>query len=215
MSRPTYFSACLLGIGLTALNTAIADSEGTPVTVIQPAEQTTSIRPAVIDGGQFEFGPYVGFLSVEDFNTNLVAGLSLSYHVNSRLLAQFNYGRSTTERATFEDISGDGENFLSEGDRDFHYQSLLAGYNLMPGRSFLGERRKFNSYIYLMAGAGRVSFAGEDNTGLVLGINYKTVLREWLTVNLDFRDVIVDRAFLGNNKTTHNIEMTLGISALF
>lgn len=214
MSRSAYCIASVVGIGLTAMGYAAhADNDRPSVEVIKPQEQASSIRPAVIQGGQFELGPYVGFLSVEDFNTNPVVGLSATYFINSRFLAQLNYGQSSVGRATFEEVlEGD---FLSESERDFKYQALMAGYNLMPGRSFLGERRKFNSYIYLMAGAARVSFAGEDNPGLVLGVTYKTVLREWLNVNLDFRDFVVDRSFLNDQKTTHNIEVSLGLSLLF
>lgn len=212
MSCSTYLSACMIGLGLSAL-THTAYGEGKTVEVIKPKEQTTNIKPAAIDTERFELGAYVGLLSVEDFSTNTVTGFSLSYHLNSRFLAKLNYGRSTIARATFEDVS-EG-NFLLEKDRDFEYQSLLGGYELAQGRSFLGQRRKFNSHIYLLAGPGRVSFAGQDNAAIVIGISYKTVMTDWLTVNLDFQDIIVDREFLANGKTTHNTEITLNISAMF
>lgn len=215
MLGPTYFSTCLIGLGLMGLSgTAGANADGDRnANVIKPVERTSRIKPAAIDTEKFELGAYLGFLSVEDFNTNRVAGLSLNYHISVQFLAQINYGQSTVERATFEEVA-EG-NFLSNRDREFNYQSLSAGYNLLHGRSFLGAQRKFNSHVYLMAGAAQVSFAGQDNTGLVLGVNYKTVVTDWLTVNLDFRDLIVDREFLGNRKTTHNTELSLGVSALF
>lgn len=213
MPSPKYYSACLLALGLAQVSTAAADSEKRSVEPIKPPEQSSDIRRAAIDNERFEVGPFAGFLSVEDFDTNLVTGISVNYHVSSRFLAQFNYGLAVVERATFEDVSGG--NFLSEDDRDFEYVSLLAGYELMQGRSFLGARRKFNSHLYLMAGPSQVSFAGEDNTGLVVGINYKVVANDWLTLDLDFRDIIVDREFLGTTKTTHNTQLTLGFNALF
>lgn len=213
MSRPAYFSACLFALGLTQASTALANNEERTVEVIKPAEQTSDIRRASLDGKRVELGVYGGFLSVEDFNTNGVAALSLSYHFSSRLLAQVNYGRSNVERATFEEVSGG--DFLAESDRDFEYQSVLIGLRLMQGRSFLGARRKFNSYLYLMAGPSQVSFAGQDNTGVVFGISYKTVLTDWLTLDLNFRDIVVDREFLSYEKTTHNTELTFGLNALF
>lgn len=214
MPCSTIRSACLMTLGLTVLaSPAFSNSAGKTVEVIKPKEQISDIKPAAIDTERFELGPYVGFLSVEDFNTNTVAGLSLSYHINSRFLTQLSYGQSSVGRATFEEVA-EGD-FLSEKDRDFDYQSLLAGYNLMQGRSFLGQRRKFNSHVYLMAGAANVSFAGQDKTGLALGITYKTVVTDWLVVNLDFRDIMVDREFLGNSKTTHNTEIGLNITAMF
>lgn len=211
------FAYCLASVMCTSITViaqpACANNDRPSVEVIKPQEQSSSIRPAVIQGGQFEVGPYTGFLSVEDFNANPVVGVSATYFINNRFVAQYNYGQSSVAKATFEQvIEGD---FLSESDRDFKYHALMAGYNVMPGRSFLGERRKYNSYIYLMTGAASVSFAGEDNLGLVLGITYKTVLRDWLSVNLGFRDLVVERSFLDNPKTTHNMEASLGISLLF
>ena len=214
MSFSAYFSAGLLGMGLMAsADLAIGAPDGKTFEVIKPEEQNSSIKPAAIDSEKFELGAYVGILSVEDFNANRVAGLSLNYHISSRFMAQLNYGESSVARATFEEVS-EG-NFLSEKDRDFKYRSLLAGYSLMQGRSFFGENYKFRSDIYLMLGAAQVEFAGEDNNGMVFGINYKTTMTDWLTLNLDFRDIVVDRAFLGGNKSTHNTEFTVGVSAIF
>lgn len=224
MPYPAHFSRCLLAIGLSTASAtgAFADSSDSTnakanderrVEAIKPEEQTTRASRAAIDSERFEAGLYGGILSVEDFGTQGVGGFSVNYHFNSHFLAQINYGRSDVERATFEEVSGG--DFLAESDRTFEYRSLLGGYRLMEGRSFLGERRKFNSYLYIMAGASQISFAGEDNSGIVVGLTYKTVLTDWLTLNLDFRDIILDREFLDDTKTTHNTELTLGLSALF
>lgn len=214
MSCSTYFrSMCALGLSLAALaNDVFGYDEGRTVAVIQPQEQTSSIKAAAIDSERFEFGPYAGFVSVEDFGTNAVTGLSLGYHVSRRFLAQLNYGRANVGRAAFEDVIG-GE-FLAEDDRDLVYQSVLGGYMMVQGRSFLGRQRKFNSHIYLMAGAGKVSFAGQDNPAIVLGIDYKTVLTDWLIISIDFRDIAFEREFLGSSKTTHNTEVTVNLSVM-
>lgn len=216
MPNASRLSRYLTAFGLSTLATltaAPASSEEDRVEVIKPDEQTGRASRATIDDERFEVGAYAGFLSVEDFDTQWVGGFSANYHLNHRFLVQINYGQSDVERATFEEVSGG--DFLAEADRTFEYQSLLAGYRLMQGRSFLGARRKFNSYLYLLAGPNQVSFAGEDNTGATLGLNYKTVITDWATVNLDFRDIIVEREFLDDSKTTHNIEISLGLSLLF
>lgn len=215
MSCSTYvLSICAIGLSWAALTIdALARGDGETVEIIKPMEQTSSIRAAAIDTERFEVGPYAGFVSVEDFGTDSIAGLSLGYHVSSQFLAQLNYAQSSVARAAFEDVV-DGD-FLAEEDRKFSYQSLLAGYELMHGRSFLGRQRKFNSHIYAIAGVGRVSFAGQVNAAAVVGINYKTVVTDWLVVNLDFRDIIFDREFLYSSKTTHNTEVTLNVSAMF
>jgi outer membrane beta-barrel protein len=211
MSRPLHSLICLLSFGLTA--NSFGDDSGKPGAVIEANKTTVSAQVAAIDTEKFELGAYLGMLSVEDFNSNPVTGLSLSYHISNRFLAQVNYGTSTVGRAAFEEVAGG--NFLADGDYDFDYVNVLAGYKLLDGRSFLGKRHKYNSSIYIMAGPTKVSFSGEDNTGIVFGASYRTVITDWLTMNLDLRNTLVDRDFLDDSKKTNNTEMFLGVNALF
>jgi outer membrane beta-barrel protein len=201
---------CLLGLGVTAYS--YGDNGNKPVKIIEPDKPVTSVQPAAIDTERFELGAYVGLLSVEDFNTNPVTGFSLSYHINDSFIVQTNYGASTVSKAAFEEVAGGGD-FV--GDHDFTYINLLAGYKVLDGRSFLGKRQKFNSAIYLLAGAADVSFARNSKTGMVLGASYRAVITDWLTMNLDVRDTIVDIELLGDSKKTNNTEMVIGVNALF
>lgn len=214
MRYPVSFTPLLLalGIGFSSME-ALSQEQGSRVEVVKPPERTERARRAAIDSGSFEVGLYAGALSVEDFSTQLATGLTLSYHISSRFMVQALYAQSDIERATFEEIA-DGD-FLSDSDRTFERMSVLAGYRLTEGRSFLGGERRFNSYIYALAGPSRVSFAGEDNTGLALGLSYKTVLHHRVTLNLDMRNITVRRSFLGDEKTTHNTELALGLNLMF
>ncbi len=210
VSLPT----CLVALGLSVLSThSLAQEQSARVEVVKPPERTERARRAAIDSEHFELGAYFGALSVEDFSTELSGGITLNYHISSRFMVQGHYAQADIERATFEEVSGG--NFLSEADRTFEHLSVLAGYRLAEGRSFFGGDRKFNSYLYALAGPSQVSFAGEDNTGLILGLSYKTVLTDWATLNLDVRDIVVNRSFLGDDKTTHNTELALGFNLLF
>lgn len=184
--------------------------------IIEPEKKSIPVRSAQIDTEHFELGIFGGELNTEDFNSNPVFGISFSYHITSNIMAQINQGSSDVDKATFEerDIS-DGEGFLLESDRTFTYRSLLGGYRILSGRSFLGSKLKMNSSIYLLAGLGRVDFAGEENTSYELAASYRTVVTDWLTINLDLKDHIFNRNFLNDDKTTHNVEFTLGVNALF
>jgi outer membrane beta-barrel protein len=206
-----------------------AKDDDKSVRVIEPNKQTTSVQAAAIDTEHFELGGYYGLMSVEDFNTNPASGLSLTYHIHGtkRFIAQVNYGSSATDKTQGE-IDSD-LNFFTDEQRDFNYSNLLVGYDLLDGRSFLGKRMKFNSAIYLMAGAADIEFANNEKTGYVLGVSYRVVLTDWLTFNLDFRDTIFKRQYLeitkfdgeGNpvstklSKQTHNTEILFGLNALF
>lgn len=210
MSYPAKkFLACL--IGLMAANFAYGDNGKKPVKIIEPNKPVTSVQPAAIDTEKFELGAYAGLLSVEDFNTNPVTGLSFNYHISKRFLAQVNYGTSTVDNAAFEDVAGN--DFLS--DYDFTYTNLLAGYKVLDGRSFFGKRHKFNSAIYILAGIASVSFGDNDETGMAFGASYRAVVTDWMTLNLDVRDTMVDVSLNNNTKKTHNTEMVIGVNALF
>lgn len=212
MSHPiNNMLACLLGIGIATAS--IAEENKKPVKVVEPDKKVVSVQAAAIDTEKYELGAYLGLISIEDFNTNPVTGLSFTYHINGKFIAQANYGQSRVDRAAFEEVNGG--NFLADDDYDFTYVNLLAGYDLLDGRSFLGKRHKFNSAIYLLAGVADVSFAGNDSTGLVLGASYRAVITDWLTVNLDVHDTMVDIEFLDGSKKTNNTEMFIGVNALF
>ena len=210
MQRSINILVCLISLGATSYS--FAENDNKHVKIIEPDKTVASVQAAAIDTEKFELGPYLGLLSVEDFNSNFVSGLSFTYHINNKFITQINYGLSTVKKAAFEE-GADG-NFLANKDYDFEYVNLLGGYDLLDGRSFLGKNHKFNSAIYLLAGAAEVSFAGEKNTGLVIGASYRAVITDWITLNLDLRDTRVTRKFLVE-KTTNNTEMLVGINILF
>lgn len=182
------------------------------VRIIEPDSELTEARPAAIDSERFEWGFYTGSLSVEDFGTDLVSGLEFSYHLGRDWLLQLTYGRASIDEASFESPQ---RQFLADSDRDFEYLTLSAGYRLVHGRSFFGARSKFDSDIYLLAGPERVNFAGNEEVGLNFGLSYRIVFTDWLTTNVDMREHLFERSFIGDSKQTLNTEFRIGINALF
>jgi hypothetical protein len=181
--------------------------------IIEPTNQPKPVKVAKIDTEKFELGAFIGLLNIEDFNTNPVLGISFSYHYKPNILAQINHGRSTASHASFEENSG--LNFLASSDYDFTYTELLAGYRVLRGRSFMGKNVKLDSDIYLLAGLSQNSFADNSKIGYSFGASYRTVLTDTITVNIDFKDHIFNREFIGDGKTTHNTELTIGLNILF
>jgi outer membrane beta-barrel protein len=165
-----------------------------------------------IDPGKFEVGPFTGILSVEDFGSEAVGGIELAYHLRDNWLLQASYGRSEVDRAAFETSQ---RRFLSGDDREFEYLAFTGAYRLIHGRSFLGSDSRFYSDIRLLAGPERVSFAGSDEWGINAGLSYRVAFSERITANVDFREHIVERDFIGDDKTTFNTELRLGINMLF
>ena len=84
-----------------------ADSRsGESEVVIQPEVERREIKPAKIDTEDFEIGAYIGIKSVEDFETNLVYGARLAYHVSENFFVEGTYGRTDVGETSFEKLSG-------------------------------------------------------------------------------------------------------------
>src|SRR5688572_9157413 len=77
-----------------------------PPRVIEPEVERREIKVAQIDTENFEVGAYFGSLSIEDFGTNSVYGVSAAYHVTEDFFFKGEIGRSTAGRTSFETLAG-------------------------------------------------------------------------------------------------------------
>jgi outer membrane beta-barrel protein len=222
--RILFLSALLALSGCSSLpwrdeSPATAETAGdrpdgeTPV-VIDPRVERREIKPARIDTENWEAGAYVGSLSVEDFEVNVVYGARLAYHINEDFFAEGIVGTSDAGLSSFERLSG-GAPLLTNSERQFTYYSLGFGWNALPGEIFLGGRRALNSAVYLTLGAGSTRFAGDDRFTLTAGAGARVLVKDWLAVHLDMRDHVMDVDVLGKDKSTHNFEATLSLTAFF
>lgn len=182
--------------------------------VIQPQIDRKEIKEARIDTEDFEIGAYAGLMSVEDFGTNLVYGVRAAYHVTEDLFLEAAYGRTDTDKTSFERLSGAAE-LLTDEERKLSYYNLSVGYNLLPGETFIGANRAFNSALYVIGGIGSTDFAGDARFTLNFGAGYRLLLTDWLALHVDVRDHIFDIDVTGENKTTHNIEIDGGLTVFF
>ncbi len=196
--------------GRGAMDGGIDESEA----VIQPEVARRAVKPAKIDTEDFEIGAYFGIKSVEDFESNAVYGARLAYHVNESFFVEGTYGQTTVGRTSYEKLSG-GAQILTGSQRDYSYYDLSAGYNLLPGEVFFGRNRAFSSALYVLVGAGNTSFADDDSFTLVFGAGYRMLMLDWLALHLGVRDHLFDSDLLGEDKTTHNIEMTMSLTGFF
>jgi outer membrane beta-barrel protein len=207
-------ASTLLSCALLALTCTVSaqdDDAKKPVKIIEPNKSAPQLQAAAIDTEKFELGVYTGLLSIEDFNTNVVTGIAFNYHLSKRFIAQATYGKTEVDQAAFETIANG--KFLS--DYDFTYIDLVLGYKIFDGRSFMGKRHKYNSALYFMGGAADVSFADNNETGLVLGTSYRTVITDWMTFNIDIRNTTLDMELIGVTRKTNNTELNVGLNALF
>jgi outer membrane beta-barrel protein len=182
--------------------------------VIDPDVARRDIDPPKIDTDDFEIGAFVGLMSVEDFESNAVYGFRMDYHVTEKFFVEGSYGQTKVGETSYEKLSG-GAQLLPDDQRELTYYDLSVGYNLLPGEAFIGRNRAFNGALYVQAGAGNTDFAGDNHFTLMLGAGYRMLLWQALAMHVDFRDHIWDSDLLGESKTTHNIELSLGLSFFF
>jgi len=172
------------------------------------------VNPAAIDTENFETGAFAGTLSIEDFGASFVYGARLAYHFTEDLFAEATIGTAKAGRTSYEDLSGSVD-LLTDDERQFSYYDLSLGWNVLPGEAFLGGTRAMPSALYLTLGAGSTRFGGDDFFTVALGAGYRLLLNDWLAVHADARDLIFKSDLLGTDKTTQNLQFTLGLTAFF
>jgi len=182
--------------------------------VIQPEIERRTIDVDKIDTEDFEVGIYAGVLSVEDFGANQVVGVRAAYHVTEDVFFEAAYAKSDTSETTYERLSG-GAQLLSEDDRELTYYNISLGYNLFLGEAFIGKSWAFNTALYVIGGVGNTSFADDDQFTGNFGVGYRFLATDWLALHIDARDHIFEIDLLGDEKTTHNLEMTAGVTVFF
>ena len=182
--------------------------------VIQPEVQRRKISEADIDTENFELGVFFGMLSIEDFGTGPVYGVRLDYHITEDFFLAAAIGQAEAGRTSADNFLG-GTTILAGDEKDYRYYNIAIGYNLLPGEAFLGGNTAFNTALYLIAGVGSTTFAGDDRFTITLGGGYRVILTDLMSLHLDFRDHIFAIDVTGEDKDAHNFEMSLGLSFIF
>lgn len=187
---------------------------GPPGQVIEPEVERREIREPEIDREDFEVGAFVGIMSIEDFGTDVVYGARLAYHVTEGFFVEGTIGQTEAGLTSFESLSG-GARLIDDDERTFTYYNLNLGYNLLPGEGFVGERRAYNTQVYLIAGLGSTRFAGDDRFTVNFGAGMRLLLTDSIALHVDFRDHLFDIDLIGEEKTVHNLEGHLGVTVFF
>jgi outer membrane beta-barrel protein len=215
------FLVLLLGLtlgvgGLTgcARDRLVRTDDATQPPVIEPDIERREIEPPRIDTEDFEVGILAGQLSVEDFGVNTVAGGRFAYHVTEGFFVEVAAAKADTELTSFERLSGAAQ-LLTDSEREYSYYNVSLGYNIFPGEHFIGRNRAMNTQTYVIGGVGKTSFAGDDRFTINFGLGMRLMPLDWLAVHADIRDHVFDIDLLGQEKTSHNLEATLGVTFFF
>ena len=211
-SRIRYIFLALAGSAIV-FSAPVWSQDGTdaPPQVIEPNVERRDLDVGAIDTEDFELTGFVGIMSVEDFETNAVYGVRLAYHINSALFLEAAVGRTEVGDSTAEGIIGNP--FFT--DRNLTYYGASLGWNILPGGSFFGKRRAFNSVFYLIGGIGNTDFADDNNFTINFGFGFKFLPTDYLAVRIEARDYLFDTELNGVDKTLNNMQGTINLSWFF
>jgi outer membrane beta-barrel protein len=204
----------LLGMLVLSTELAAQSDEVETTGLIEPQIERVDFDEAMIDANDFEIAIYAGALAVENFDTNAVYGLRIGYHVSEDFFVQASYGTSKVGETSFETLSG-GAPLLSDSERDLKYYLVSLGFNLLPGEVFLTDSTTFNSVLYVSGGLGSTDFAGDDRYTIALAVGYRTLFTDSFSIDIEMRDLIFDVDIFGEDETTNNLELTIGLNLFF
>lgn len=182
--------------------------------VVEPRVKRREVRPAGLDTENFEAGAFLGVVSIEDFGSSFSYGARIAYHFTEDFFAEATVGSAEAGRTSYEELSGSAE-LLTDSERRFTHYDLAIGWNALPGEVFFGGSRAMPSAVYFTLGAGSTRFAGDDHFTIVLGAGLRLLANDWLALHLDARNLAFESDLLGENKLTHNLQFTFGLTAFF
>ncbi|MEH6567642.1 MAG: outer membrane beta-barrel domain-containing protein [Halioglobus sp.] len=191
-----------------------ADEQPEPLQVIDPEIDRREITTAKIDTENFEVGPFVGILSIQDFESEVVYGLRGAWHITEDFFFEASIGSSEGDLTSYEKLSG-GAPLFKDSDRDYTYYDLNLGWNALPGEVFVFGNTALKSDLYFIGGVGSTEFLGDSWFTISVGAGYRLLLNDTIAWRIDVRDHIFDRDTFGKDETTNNIELTTGITFFF
>jgi outer membrane beta-barrel protein len=204
----------LLGSVATLAQQTTAETDNPVLNkIITPDLERRVITEDQLDSEDWEIGIYTGVLSIEDFGSNSVTGVRFAYHMTEDFVIEFNYGITEAKKSSIE-ILGGGITLLTDDQRAYSYYNTSLVYNIFQGEVFFGKNTAYNSTFYILAGAGNTTFNENDYFTYSIGGGLRFYLNDFIALHATVKDHIFSNDII-EEKTTNNIEATLGISMYF
>jgi outer membrane beta-barrel protein len=204
----------LLAIALVAFGGSTALAAEDDGGLVRPEVERREIRQADIDTENFEISVFGGGISIQDFGTSSLVGARIAYHLTEDFFTEASYGIAEGGETSFERLSGSAQ-LLTDDERQFSYYDLRIGWHVLPGESFLWNRKTFSSAFFVTAGVGGTEFGGDTQFTVSFGGGYRVLFSDWLSLRFEAQDHIFEDEILGEKRTTHNMELSASLSAFF
>ena len=181
--------------------------------VIVPEVDRREVKLPRFPSKDFEVGLFGGTYATQNFGTSFVGGLRLGYHITEDFFVEGVYAQTKVSDESFRQVLPGG--VFPNRTETLSYYNLSAGYNLLPGEVFLGSKRAKATAVYLIGGIGSTKFNQQRNQTFNYGLGMRLLLADRWAVQVDMRDHVLSLDLLGRRDTTHNLELTAGLTFFF
>lgn len=206
----------LLAAALCSLAATVAhgDEQAESWQAIDPEVKPREVETVAIDSGDFEVGPFLGILAIQDFDTDFLYGLRAAWHISEDFFFEASYGASQGDLTSYEKLSG-GAPLFQDSERDYSFYGINLGWNILPGEAFVLDSHALKSDFFLIGGAGNTDFLDDNFFTLTVGAGYRLLINDWISWRVDVRDHIFDRDAFGESETTNNFELSTAVNFFF
>ncbi|NVJ60204.1 MAG: outer membrane beta-barrel domain-containing protein [Gammaproteobacteria bacterium] len=165
-----------------------------------------------LDSEQFEVGIVTGFITVQDFSSEMLWGIQSTFHSTENVFLQANYFQADVGLSSFEQSQGA---LFSGDDRNFKHLDFLIGYNIFQAEQFFSGTQALLSSLYLVAGVGDTQFGGEQSFTTTVGLGYRVDFTRTTVLRVDYRAHLFDSSLLQEDDSTANSQFSVSLSYLF
>lgn len=190
-----------------------APAQAAAPSVVEPQVARRDLKLPNYPSRDFEIGLFAGTYSTQNFGTSGVSGVRLGYHITEDFFVTAQYGSTKVSDESFRQILPGG--IFVNRTETLKYYTLAMGYNLLPGEVFFGRSNAKLSQGYVLAGAGTTDFAGQRKQTIDIGFGLRLLWNQRFALQAEVRDHMFSLDLLGRRETTHNPELTFGLTVLF
>ncbi len=194
---------------------APADQKPANEQVIVPEVDRRNVRVPRLPSKDFEVGLLYGTYATQNFGSNSVAGVRLGYHITEDFFVESVYARTKAEDSVYRRLTGGTGAVFDTESVKLAYYNLSFGFNALPGEVFLGGRFARPSALYLIAGVGSTKFDQQRRQTINFGWGVRVMLADWAGLQVDMRDHVYSLDLLGRRESTHNLELSAGLTFFF
>jgi outer membrane beta-barrel protein len=181
--------------------------------VIQPEVTRQPVRLPRLPSNDFFVGLYGGSVSTQNFGSSGLRGLRLGYHLTEDVFLEASVGSSKVSDSAFRQILPGG--VFAQQSVSLRTTSAAVGYNLISGEAFFGRQRAKAMQGYVLAGIGTTTLADQRHQTITLGLGWRLIINDALSVQTDFREHLYALDLLGQRQSTRNPELSLGLTVNF